>query len=379
MKNEFERYSYENLLKEALDRIPDTIDKREGSIIYDALAPSCYQLAKMYMDLYQVLLNSFVTTSFGEYLDNKVLEQGLSRYKETKAIKKGTFTFKNNTPAILQTGMRFTAIDQDQVLNYKIIDTFKDNSAVVKGEYLLECETPGTIGNSYIGDLLPIDHINNLETAKITSLVVPGRDIETDEELRSRYLIAINQKPFGGNISQYDSNIRNIEGVGEVQVYPTWNGPGTVKCSVVDSQYKPISSEFSSAIQEIIDPTQDGSGLGLAPIGHRVTITTPSITKINITGTIQLLTGYVLEQIKEDINNSIETYLVQLRKNWGVADELNRYDLSIYISQITAAILRVTGVANVTNVKINNSLNDLVLTQSSTTQQIPILESVEFI
>lgn len=43
--------TYEEILQRCLDRISNTIDKRQGSIIYDALAPCCVELAQMYIEL----------------------------------------------------------------------------------------------------------------------------------------------------------------------------------------------------------------------------------------------------------------------------------------------------------------------------------------
>ena len=40
----YEDITYEVILKRMLDRIPSTMDKREGSIIYDALAPAAIEL-----------------------------------------------------------------------------------------------------------------------------------------------------------------------------------------------------------------------------------------------------------------------------------------------------------------------------------------------
>jgi len=40
-----EKYTFDYLMKEALSRVNENIDTREGSIIYDALAPACYELA----------------------------------------------------------------------------------------------------------------------------------------------------------------------------------------------------------------------------------------------------------------------------------------------------------------------------------------------
>ena len=83
-----------------------------------------------------------------------------------------------------------------------------------------------------------------------------------------------------------------------------------------------------------------------------------------------------LEQLKEEIKQAIEKYLLSLRKNWGISDDVNRYSLTIYRSQITAKILGVIGVANVSEIKINNKLEDLVLLENSITQQLPVLGEV---
>lgn len=372
-----EKYDFEYLLNSALSRMPDDVDKRQGSVIYDTLAPSCYELAGMFIELRQVLLNTYITTSYGEYLDKRVLEQGIKRYEATTARVKGLFTFESGTPASIQIGSRFSTIGEGgNTSNYKVISAYIDSNGVIEqGAYILQCEISGTIGNGYLGDLLPITYISNLKTAKIISLITPGRDLETDEELRNRYFLTINQKPFGGNIAQYDEEIRNIDGIGEVQVYPTWNGGGTVKCSIIDVEYKQASPELISNVQEIIDPGISGKGYGLAPIGHTVTITTPNIVPLSINCQIQLLIGYQVDQLIDDIEKSIEEYLLTLRKNWGISDEQNNYQLTVYVSQITMAILKVTGVANVTNVGINGG-TDLVLRQDGDIQEIPMLNEV---
>lgn len=40
----FENMSYEGILQRMLDRVPNTFDKREGSIIFDALAPAAMEM-----------------------------------------------------------------------------------------------------------------------------------------------------------------------------------------------------------------------------------------------------------------------------------------------------------------------------------------------
>ena len=43
--------SYEELMEKKLDRIDDRRDKRQGSLIYDALAPNAAETAQFYADL----------------------------------------------------------------------------------------------------------------------------------------------------------------------------------------------------------------------------------------------------------------------------------------------------------------------------------------
>lgn len=372
-----DKYTFEYLINDALSRVPDTIDKRQGSIIYDALAPACAELAQAYIQLKGILIETYADTASGEYLDKRVAERGLTRYGSTFATRKGTFTTASGDPVFVPLGSRFSTISETETVNYTVTAPYLNEDGVaVPGVYILTAETAGTIGNDYIGNLLPINFIQGLAVATITDIIIPGRDTETDEELRIRYFQSVNSNPFGGNIAQYDSAIKGIAGVGELQIYPTWNGGGTVKCSIIDSSYRRASSSFVEYVQELIDPQSEGSGLGLAPIGHRVTITTPDEITIDIEMNVTLSSGYSLPQVEQDIIDKIEAYIDSLRRQWGIPDELNNYHLSVYIAQINAAVISVTGVANVTGTTINGVAEDLELTQNATTQQLPILGEV---
>ena len=87
----YEDITYEIILKRMLDKVPDTIDKREGSVIYDALAPAALELQIMYIELDVILNESFGDTASRKYLIKRAAERGLSPYKASKAILKGVF------------------------------------------------------------------------------------------------------------------------------------------------------------------------------------------------------------------------------------------------------------------------------------------------
>jgi len=368
-----EQYTFEYLLASALARVPDTIDKREGSIIYDALAPACYELSEYYMRLRKLLQDTYAETANEEYLDLRVAEQGITRFEASYAVKKGTFTNSSGNPMVIEIGSRFSTISDTKAINYTVTAPYEIDGSAVPESYQLTCEVLGTEGNGYVGNLIPISYIQGLAEAIMTDIIIPARDVETDEDLRARYFLALNNKPFGGNIAQYDEELKNIEGVGEAQIYPVWDGGGTVKCSVIDSEFNPITTDFINFIQNVIDPTPEGTGLGLAPIGHIVTITTPSELTINIATNLTLMAGYTKAQVETQITEALEAYLLSLRKEWGIGDDFNQYVLGVYISRINAAILNVQGVSNVTGTTINSMATDLMLEQTAVNQELPKL------
>ena len=73
-----------------LNRVSDDVDKREGSIIYDALAPAAYFLADQYFQLENFIDLLLPDTALGEYLDRAVSGYGVTRKEASAAIRKIT-------------------------------------------------------------------------------------------------------------------------------------------------------------------------------------------------------------------------------------------------------------------------------------------------
>ena len=60
------RATYEEILQTMLDKVPGDVDKREGSIIYDALAPCAFFLAQQNFQLDNFVDLVFPDTAIGE-------------------------------------------------------------------------------------------------------------------------------------------------------------------------------------------------------------------------------------------------------------------------------------------------------------------------
>jgi uncharacterized phage protein gp47/JayE len=212
-----------------------------------------------------------------------------------------------------------------------------------------------------------------------------GADEETDDALRARYNASFEVASFGGNISSYRNTILGVAGVGAVQVYPAYNGGGTVLCSIVDSDYQPAQQALIDTVQNLICPPEDGgnspspNGYGMAPIGAAVTITTATALSINVEFDITMETGISFGPTYQSaIEEAIGNYIKDAGESWGAALVTTKveYSVIIYVSRIIAAILSVEGVANVTNLTVNSGTSDIVLTETSALQQIPELGTV---
>ena len=350
----YESVTYESILERMLSRVPEGVDKREGSIIYDALAPAAVELQLMYIELDIILRDTFAsTTTDRDFMVLRAAERGLTPRDASGALVKGVMT---PTTVDVPIGSRFSC----GILNYVVVEK------TTAGEYQLRCETPGSEANGNMGQLIPVNYIAGLETATITELLVPGEDDEDLESIRERYDDSFESEAFGGNKAEYIQKCDSIQGVGPVRVTPAWNGGGTVELTILDSEYNAASETLLEQVQELFDPNQDGMGDGLAPIGHVVTVDTAEKISVSVSATYTFKEGYDFETLESNLEDAVDGYLSDLRREWGDTVPIVR------ISQIESRILQVEGILDISGTKINGTDANLELTE----YQIPVIGGV---
>ena len=342
----FETYTYDYILNQLLSNVPSDVDKREGSIIYDALAPGAAVMAQQYIDMDTILDQTFADTMAGTYLDRRVAERGLSREAATYAVVKGVF----NTS--IPIGNRFNLDSYNYTVTELISDT--DHS------YKLTCETSGSTPNNLTGSLIPIENINGLTSAEITEILTPGEDEETDDTLRTRYFNSFGNQSFGGNRSDYKEKVDAIDGVGGCKAYRAPAGGGTVSIVIIDSDFKVPSASLVETVQTATDPVANsGEGYGIAPFGHRVTVTAAGSTAINITCDITYASGWSADDAKSYIESILDAYLLELSKTWEDST------IVVRLSQIESRLIEFEGITDIENLKINGAASNLVIDTNS--------------
>ncbi|WJY27485.1 baseplate J/gp47 family protein [Sporosarcina trichiuri] len=353
----FEHLTFDVLLERMLDRVPDDIDKREGSVIYDALAPTAMEHAELYAAMDLLLQRTFADSADGDDLTRRVAEHGVFRRLATAALREGTFTAKDE-PFSVPVGSRYSLSG----IIYTVVERLSP-----PGHYSLRADVTGEAGNQDYGELVPVDQVDGLGGATLGRVLIPGQNEESDESLYARYEEHLREKAFGGNRADYKHRILEQPGVGGVRLYRAPAGGGTVGATIISSEYKEPTAELVEAVQTAIDPTPyTGDGYGTAPIGHEVLITGVIGEPVNFSATLQL-SGSTLGQVEPLVKETIESYLAELRKEWARKDD----PLIVRLIQIEARLLQIDGIQDILQSSLNGLPQNVVLEDN-----IPVLGEV---
>lgn len=347
----FENYTFDAIMDDVLEGIPSDYDKREGGIIYDALAPAIIEIAVIYQMLDEMIKECFGSTATREFLMLRALERGITPYEASKAVLK-----IETTPASVEIpiGTRFS----HETYFYTITEYMGD------GIYRAECDEKGTIGNRYLGSLIAVNHVPGLTGAAITEVLIPGEDEEETEAFRKRYLESFESEAFGGNIDDYKEKVNKIAGVGGVKVFPHTNAsdeqmPMHVKLVIINSEYSVPSEKLVEEVQKQVDPIEyTGNGVGIAPIGHFCHVIGVRACNPKITFTISCTEGYEWSHIEEAYNAMLDAYFMELNKKWAASKE----GIMLQRAQIESRILNLEGVYDVSDVMIDGQTANKKLT-----------------
>lgn len=392
----FESKTYEALLASALSRVTSAVDKREGSMVMNGVAPSMAELAQLYIAADFVFKATYLLTAPREYLILRAKDRNMSPYPASAAVFRAVFNID------VPVGTRFSCEDLNFVVTGRLTD---DTDTDTRLSHEVTCETVGTVANGYTGALIPVEYVNGLTTAELVELIIPGDDEEETETFRQRVLDSYQSQAFGGNQADYIEKVRAIAGVGAVKVHAVWNGDispsemvpgdevtawyeatvgsleasvaswltaiytaalnrkltvgGSVRLVVMASNHAVPSDTFLDEIQTAVDPVQNaGEGLGLAPIGHVVNVVGVEPETVNITLNLTYAAGWDWDAVKSYVEAVIDGYFAELAESWATAEYL-----TVRISQIESRILSECSamITDIGNTKINGVEQNLVL------------------
>lgn len=337
----FSDKTYNNIMAEMMEYMPDGVDTQEGSLLYNACTKMALKLEEQYMEMQYLYENMIPSTMDEEHLIAYAKERGIALKEPTFAILQAEF--QQEIPLF----SRFSHND----LNYQVIEKIKGFT------YKIECETAGKIGNTYFGQLAPITFIEDWKGGELIKVLIPGEEAQTIDELREEVLKSFDTKEFGGNKADYKKKIHSLQGVGGCKVKRRDRNTGYIDVTILSSEYQVPSEELVKTVQTAIDPeVSAGEGDGLAPIGHRVIVKPVEAVPINIKAQIEFVSGKNYEDIKNEIEHAVDLYFLELSKKWEETD-----NLIIKIYQLITALSKIENISDIKNIMINEKEENILL------------------
>lgn len=332
----YEEMTFEAIQEDMLEDMRNDIDKREGSIAWDAVAAVAYKIAEMYFLLENYLDLILPDTAVNEYLDRVCLGYGISRNEATKAERKVT------TDGEVAIGSRW----QIREIIYATTEKLAEN------EYLVTCEQSGEIGNQYFGQLQPLD--SSSVSASIGEVVKPGTDREEDSALRKRLLAKIQRPSTSGNVNDYYNWTMECEGIGDAKIIPLAAGPGTVKVIVVNSDKEPADTALVKVVREHIET--------MRPIGATVTVESAEKLTINITAKV-VFSGTELQMVQQKYMTAIQQYFKESAFNLEY----------VGLARMGSILMSIDGVDDYSEMRINSEAKNLKIESN----QVAVCGSVQ--
>ena len=352
----YEDFTYEVIYHRMMDRVREkypNLDRREGSIISNALMPAALELAIMYTELDIARNESFVPTASREYILQGCQDMGMdiSVFEASAGVHKGAFDVE--VPLNSQWNC--------ELYNYTVTEYLGKEDTYFT--YRMECDTVGTAPNNQTGGLTPITDVpSELTYAQLVECLIEGENETSDEDIRTAYKNFVNSTDRDGNLDQYKKWCNEYQGIGNSKVFPLWNGDNTVKVSILSASNGVASSELINEFQEYLDPNSKGMGDGVAPIGAFVTVTTATEKSFTVTADVTLRSGYTDTTV---ITQALEKYFADLSYIKTVVPYMT----------VGATILAVDCVESIANLKVNGGTADIALGN----EEIPVLTNATWV
>lgn len=185
-----------------------------------------------------------------------------------------------------------------------------DGTYTVGDSFPVQAVTGGESGNVGAGTItrMPVT-IAGLAAVTNDEAAAGGYDAESDDDYRIRYYDDLASPNNGSNQAAYVAWATSVAGVGRAKCFAAAYGTGTVEVCILDANMEPAGEGLISAVQTLIDPNENGDGMGTAPMGAACTVTTGTSLAVDVSARLTLAQGVTLAQAKAAIEEGVTEYL----------------------------------------------------------------------
>lgn len=348
---------FDTIMAEMMNSFGPDVRTDEGSLAYNACAKIAEKLEDVYGDMDLLSENMLPDTQDLEHLIRYASERGIAYSYATAPIVKGSFKQE------IEVGELFDCGDY----------TYEVTELIGGFDYKMRCQIEGTEANANVGELTPVDYIDDYLGGEITELLVPGTDDEDEEKFREKVINSFQSVAFGGNKADYRLFVDALKGVGGCKPLRRAKDSAWINIYLIGSDFGVPSAEVVNSVQSAVDPEENhGEGEGIAPICHNVKIIPVTGQDVKISTKVIYDAGFSADTTKPLIEEAVKNCLLELRKSWEANEKENTI---VRLARIEAAILNVEGVVDITSTKINGADANLTLDFKT----IPVFGGVELV
>lgn len=274
----------EEILAELQELSTLQASKVEGTFENDVFASNAIEFQKVELELNEMYNAAFGHLTWGDYLTLKAGEFGVTRRPANKAIGAVVVTGKGTVPA----GSIFSTDSNIKFLATE--ETFIEDSGTV----LIEAEVAGDSGNVAANTITNIPlNIVGINSCTNPEATYDGYDEESDTVLKNRFLTKVRYPAASGNPRQYVEWATSVVGVGAARCIRCWQGAGTVKVIIVDSNFEEANSALLQRVYNVIETER--------PIGAEVTLTSAKTALIDVAA--KVFGNVDVEKFKQGVND----------------------------------------------------------------------------
>lgn len=332
--------THEEVLNEMLIDLDDKYDKSKGQFTYDILSAVAKKISEGLKENEIERAKKHIDTSEGKDLERNVRE--LSNTKRKRAEKAhGTIkALDYDINAVVKKG----DIVSKGSVDYEVIDTTVLTAEL--SEFKVKCTKAGVIGNAAAGEIKYISKsISGLRKITNENEFKNGFNEETDQELKERHYSKIGEPATTWNDAQYKIAAEEVAGVGKAKVISNWNGRGTIKIVIIDSNKSAATEELIQEVYNHITENQPSCS-------GELTVVSAEPVSINIDVSLDVdILNYTVEQAQENVKNSITEYL----KNIAFIKDHVSY------SKVSQSINNSDGIEDNNNLLLNGSVANIAI------------------
>lgn len=338
---------WQEIAKRMKEDLKNPPNKVEGSFASDNIQAVAKEVAKYYAYIDWLIDMHFADTATGEFLDRRAQEVGIFRRKKTRST--GFVRFTGKPDSFIPAGLKVYAGEKSF---FTLKPVYIGPNGFVDVEVASDLEGSGSNVDSH--DINGFQAQKGVDSVTNAKPISGGSDIEDDESLRERTLLRMRYPGTSGNQWHYLHWAREVDGVGRVKVFPLWEGPGTVKVSILDFNQKPATKELIQKVQYHIDHEGERRGEALAPIGALLTVSTAKEVVLNVKARVDLELGtnktksMIGKELKENLQAYLDSSVSYLKSRLTVAKAID-------------ILYAIGGVLDIVEMSINGNKDSLAL------------------